>query len=113
MMTSQTTLQLIISIAIMAVATLATRATPFVLFPAGKETPQIIRFLGTALPYGCMAMLVVYCFKGVDFLGNLYGIPEIIASMAVIGMHKWKHNLLLSILGGTILYMVMIQLIFR
>jgi len=111
-MTPQTTLQLIISKAIMAGATILTRATPFILFPSGKETPQVIRYLGIALPYACIAMLVVYCFKGVNFLTGNHGLPEIIASVAVIAVHKWKHNLLLSILGGTILYMVLVQVVF-
>lgn len=112
-MTSQSTVQLIITILIIAGVTLMTRALPFVLFPANRETPALIRYLGVALPYASMAMLVVYCFKGVNFLATPHGLPEIIAGAAVIAVHKWKHNLLLSILGGTILYMLLVQLVFR
>lgn len=111
-MTSQTTLQLILTIAIIALGTFLTRALPFFLFPAGKETPAVIRYLGKVLPFSVIGMLVVYCFKNVSLFSGSRGLPELIASAFVIVVHRWKHNLLLSIAGGTVLYMVLVQAVF-
>lgn len=111
-MTPQTILQLCITIAVIALATLLTRALPFFLFPSGKETPPVVRYLGAALPCAVIAMLVVYCFKNVSVFSGSHGLPELIASAFVILMHRWKHNLLLSIAGGTVLYMVLVQVVF-
>lgn len=111
-MTPQTALQLCITIAIIAFATLLTRALPFLLFPAGKETPAVVRYLGAVLPFAVIAMLVVYCFKNVSLFSGSHGLPELIASVFVIAVHKWRHNLLLSIAGGTVLYMILVQIIF-
>jgi len=112
-MTQQNLTQLIITIGIIVVVTVLTRALPFILFPTGKKTPQIITYLGTALPYACIAMLVVYCYKGIDVMSVSGWLPELIAGIFVIVIHKWRHNLLLSIAGGTALYMVLVQFIFR
>lgn len=111
-MTSQTILQLCITIAIIALATLLTRALPFFLFPAGKKTSPVVRYLGAVLPCAVIAMLVVYCFKKVSVFSGSHGLPELIASAFVILIHKWKHNLLLSIAGGTLLYMALVQVVF-
>ena len=97
-------------IAVMATVTIFLRFLPFVLFT--KNTPKPILYLGEVLPAAIMAMLVVYCLKSTDFIGHYHGLPEIIAVFLVVVLHKWKHNTLLSILGGTICYMVLIQNIF-
>lgn len=97
-------------IAVVALVTIAIRFTPFVIFR--KHTPQIVLYLGNVLPYAIMAMLVVYCLKGVSFLTGSHGIPEIIAVAVVVALHKWKHNTLLSILFGTLCYMFLVQAVF-
>lgn len=97
-------------IAIMAVVTAAIRFAPFVLFQ--KKTPKAILFLGEVLPYSVMAMLVVYCLKDIKLLSGSHGLPELIAVLVVVGLHKWKHNTLLSILVGTICYMALVQFVF-
>ena len=89
-----------------------TRFISFLVFPAGKETPAFIQYLGKVLPAAAMAMLVVYCFKGVDITSGSHGAPELIAGLAVALMHKWKHSMLLSIGGGTVFYLVLIHLVF-
>lgn len=104
--------EILISVAVIALATLLTRALPFLLFPAGKRTPAFVTYLGTVLPCAVMGMLVVYCFKGITPLTPPHGIPEVIAGAFVVLAHKWKHNLLLSIGGGTALYMALVQLVF-
>lgn len=111
-MITQTLPQLVTTIAIITLGTLLTRALPFLLFPSGKKTPAVIRYLGGVLPCAVMGMLVVYCFKHVSVFTGSRGLPELIAAAFVIGIHKWKHNLLLSIVGGTVLYMVLVQAVF-
>lgn len=94
------------------IVTVALRALPFLLFPAGKETPPLIRYLSGVLPSAVMGMLVVYCLKSVSITKAPHGLPEFLAIAAVVLVHKWKHNTLLSILGGTLLYMVLVQVVF-
>jgi len=106
------TAQHIITIAVCALATMLTRFLPFILFPAGKPTPRYIRFLGHALPGAVFSMLVVYCLKNVDILSGSHGLPELIAILIVAGLHFWKKKMLLSIAGGTIAYMLLVQLVF-
>lgn len=99
----------ILLIAVVALVTMGLRFLPFFVFGGGKETPKFISYLGKYLPYAIMGMLVVYCLKGVSFINAPYGIPELICVAAVVGLHLWKRNTLLSIAGGTILYMILIQ----
>ncbi|MCQ2484120.1 MAG: AzlD domain-containing protein [Clostridia bacterium] len=99
-------------VAVIALVTIALRFAPFLIFGGKKETPEIITYLGKVLPYAIMGMLVVFCLKGVTPLKFPYGLPELIASAVVVGLHVWKRNTLLSIIGGTACYMVLIQLVF-
>lgn len=93
-----------------AVVTLILRSAPFVAFK--KHTPRAVLYLGDVLPYAIMGMLVVYCLKGVTPLSGNHGLPELIAVSAVVIVHRLKHNTLLSILGGTVLYMILLQTVF-
>ena len=102
--------QSLILIAVMAIVTAMIRLLPFILF--SKNTPKPILYLGEVLPYSIIAMLLVYCLKETDFAGASHGIPEIVSVLLVAVLHKWKHNTLLSILSGTICYMVLIQVVF-
>lgn len=97
-------------ILIMAALTAALRFLPFVMF--SKGTPKTIVYLGNLLPNAIMAMLVVYCLKNVSFTAGNHGIPEALAVFLVAVLHKWKHNMLLSILGGTAAYMLLVQAVF-
>lgn len=99
-------------IAVTALVTALLRFLPFAIFSGKRETPAIIRYLGHVLPYAIMAMLVVYCLKGISFLAAPYGLPELIASLVVILLHAWKRNTLLSIVTGTVSYMLLIQFVF-
>ena len=106
------TTQGILIIAAMAVATMITRFLPFVLFPAGKKTPKYIEYLGKSLPYATMGLLVVYCLKGVSLTAAPFGAPEILAIVAIILLHNWNRNSLLSIGAGTVFYMILVQVVF-
>lgn len=88
------------------------RVMPFILFPAGKPTPQIITYLGKVLPFAMIGMLVVYCLKDAQVLSYPYGLPELIAIIVVAGLHIWRRNTLLSVAVGTVSYMLLIQFVF-
>jgi len=83
-----------------------------VLFPAGRETPGYIRYLGRVLTPAALGLLVIYCLKDVNFLAGSHGIPELIAMAVVTALHFWKRQVLLSIAGGTVVYMLLVQLVF-
>ena len=102
----------LIQILVMAAVTALLRFLPFLVFPGGRKRPQIITYLGTVLPYSVMAMLVIYCLKNVSLIAAPHGIPELLAIAAVVGLHLWKKNTLLSIFGGTAIYMILVQAIF-
>lgn len=104
--------QQIITITMVVLATVITRFLPFIIFPAGKETPEFIKYLGNVLPAAVFGLLVIYCFKNVSITQGSHGIPEIIATLCVIALHLWKRQMLLSIAGGTIIYMLLVQLVF-
>lgn len=101
----------VLTVAVVAIVTALLRFLPFMVFK-NRKTPKIVSYLGRVLPYAVMGMLVVYCLKGVTLFSFPYGLPELIACLLVVFMHIWKRNTLLSILVGTVSYMVMIQLIF-
>ena len=102
----------ILIIAVGCIVTAITRFLPFLLFRKGTKTPAIIAHLGKVLPFAIMGMLVVYCLKDISLLSPPYGIPELLGCAAVALLHIWKRNTLLSIGGGTILYMILVQFIF-
>ena len=104
--------QRVITIALCVLGTMATRFLPFLLFSSKKPTPPYIRYLGKALPSAIFGMLVVYCLKNVDLFSASHGLPELIAGIVVVALHLWKRQMLLSIAGGTICYMVLVQMVF-
>lgn len=93
--------------------TMAMRFLPFIIFPAGKPTPKYISYLGRVLPGAIFAMLVVYCLKNVSFVSSPFGLPEIISIIVVVVLHLWKKQMILSMAGGTVVYMLLVQLIFN
>lgn len=95
-----------------ALTTFATRVLPFLIFPKGKEIPEVVRYLGRVLTPAVIGMLVIYCLKGTTLSELPYGIPEGFAVLVTAGLHIWKRNNLLSIGAGTILYMFLIQVVF-
>ncbi|MCM1166955.1 MAG: branched-chain amino acid transporter permease [Lachnospiraceae bacterium] len=94
------------------IATMLTRFLPFLLFPAGKPTPKYIQYLGKVLPASVFGLLVVYCLKDVSIFVGSRGIPELISIVVVVALHLWKKQMLLSIAGGTVCYMLLVQLVF-
>ena len=97
-------------IAVMAIVTMLLRFLPFIIFT--KNTPEYISYLGKVLPAALIGMLVIYCLKDVSVVDAPHGLPELIAALAVVGLQVWKRNSLLSILVGTFVYMLLVQLVF-
>ena len=102
----------IASIAVMAIVTFLTRVLPFLLFDRGESPRKLVLYLGRVLPPAIIAMLVVYCLRGVSFAAPGGWVPQLLCVAVVAALHLWKHNNLLSIFGGTILYMVLVQAVF-
>ena len=99
-------------VAVVTLVTVALRFLPFWIFGENRKTPPIIAYLGRVLPFSVMGMLVVYCLKDVSLTAAPFGVPELLGCAAVAGLHIWKRNTLLSIGGGTALYMLLVQLLF-
>ena len=102
---------LVIMLCIVA-GTFATRSLPILLFPESKEQPKLVEYLSQTIPAAMMGLLVVYCLKGVELFSWPHGLPEAIGVGTTVLLHLWKKNVLLSILVGTVVYMVMVQMVF-
>ena len=98
-------------IAVIALVTMGLRFLPFAIF-RNRETPKYIAYLGRVLPFSIMGMLVVYCLRNISFAAMPFGIPELVSCALVVALHLWKKNTLLSIIGGTACYMILVQLVF-
>ncbi|MGK4044606.1 branched-chain amino acid transporter permease [Heyndrickxia oleronia] len=110
-MTMNITQQIII-VAMVVFGTMLTRFVPFIVFPSGKNTPKYIQYLGKVLPSSVFGFLVIYSLKDVRLLSGSHGIPELLGVITVVILHFWKKNMFLSIAGGTIIYMLLVQMVF-
>lgn len=111
-MISMTLSEQIITISLCIAGTMLTRFLPFLIFSSKRPTPAYIQYLGKALPCAIFGMLVIYCLKDVHIMSGSHGIPEAIAITVTVLLQKWKKQMLLSILGGTVCYMLLVQLVF-
>lgn len=102
----------VLLVAVVALVTIALRFLPFWIFGENRTTPPLILYLGKVLPYAIMGMLVIYCLKDISFTAAPFGAPELIGCAAVVLLHIRKRNTLLSIGAGTVLYMLLVQLVF-
>lgn len=104
-----TTVQQIFTILLLALGVMTTRFISFILFASEKHTPPFVHYLSRYLPSVVFGILVVYCLKDVELTSEHYGIPELIGIAACVLLHLWRKNMLLTIAGGTLLYMILIQ----
>lgn len=102
----------LILIGVCALVTALLRFIPFIVFSGKRKTPGFITYLGKVLPFSIMGMLVVFCLKGTSVTAYPYGIPELISVTVVTVLHIWKRNTLLSIIGGTVLYIILVNFVF-
>lgn len=108
---TMTTTQAVLTILAVVLGTVLTRFLPFLIFPESRQPPAFISYLATVLPYAVIGLLVVYCLKDAVFT-PLHGLPELLAILAVVAVHRWKHSTLLSIALGTVVYMLLVQRVF-
>ena len=94
----------------MSITTILLRFLPFLVFR--KQTPEYVAYLGKVLPSAIIGMLVIYCLKDIKFSVYPSGIPELLAVFCVAAVQAWKRNSLVSILTGTVVYMVLVQGVF-
>lgn len=104
--------QQIITIGLCVLGTMTTRFLPFIIFSENRETPAFIQYIGKYLPSAVFGMLVIYCLKNVNFIHGNHGIPELISIFVTGILHIWKRQMLISIAGGTICYMLLMQFVF-
>ena len=102
----------VLMVAVTAAVTIALRFLPFLIFGGERKTPAYVSYLGKVLPYAIMGMLVVFCLKNVSILAAPHGIPELISGALVVALHIWKRKTLLSIVAGTVCYMLLVQFVF-
>ena len=106
-------IQFILTIAVCAAATMLTRFLPFLVFGSrGGKVPEVVEYLGHVLPAAIFGMLILYCLKSVTPFAGSHGVPEAIAIAVTIALHRWKHQTLVSITGGTVCYVLLVQLVF-
>lgn len=102
--------QQIITIGLCILGTMLTRFLPFIIFNENKKTPAFIQYLGKYLPAAVFGMLVVYCLRNVNILSGTHGLPEAISIIVTVILHLWRRNMLISIAGGTVCYMLLIHM---
>ena len=108
-----TALQMGLTIAVCTAATMLTRFLPFLIFSSkDQKPPEVVQYLGRVLPAAIFGMLIIYCLKGVSLTSGSHGIPEAIAIGVTVALHKWKHQTLVSIAGGTLCYVLLVQMVF-
>lgn len=103
----------VLIIAVISLITAVLRFLPFLIFSGKRKTPQFLLWLGQVLPCAVMGMLVIYCLRNVSLFSSSHGIPEFVSCFLVALLYVWKRNSLLSITGGTVCYMLLIQLVFK
>lgn len=104
--------QQLITIGLCVLGTMTTRFLPFLVFSEKRETPAFIQHIGKYLPSAVFGMLIVYCLKDVSLLQGSHGLPEFISILVTVILHMWKRQMMLSIAGGTVCYMLLINFVF-
>ena len=100
------------AVLVAAAVTALIRFLPFWVFRGGRPVPPVVEKLGRVLSYAIMGMLVVYCLKGVSFAAMAGWIPSLLACVVTGALYVWKRNTLLSIICGTVCYMILVQMVF-
>lgn len=106
------TWQGVVTILMAVLGTVITRFLPLIVFPESERPPRVVEYLGKVLPYAMGGLLVVYSLKNVTPFSGTHGIPEAVAIAVIVALHVWKRNMLLSIAGGTAVYMLLVQVVF-
>lgn len=107
-----TVTQQIITIGLCVLGTMTTRFLPFIVFNENRKTPEFIQYIGKFLPAAVFGMLIVYCLRNVSIFEGSHGIPEAVSILVTGALHISKRNMLLSIAGGTVCYMLLVHFLF-
>lgn len=97
-------------IAVMSLVTIGLRALPFWIFSGKRQVPPVVLYLGEVLPSAALGMLVVYCLRDLSFSAAPYGLPELVSCAVVVLVQRLKRSTILSILAGTLCYMIFLHL---
>ena len=100
----------LLAILLVAVVTLLIRALPFLVFSGKRKPPRFVLWLGEQLPRAVMAMLLIYCLKDVRFAALSGWLPALAGVAVTALLHLWKRQMMLSIAGGTAVYMLLLRL---
>lgn len=100
-----------LAILVCAVCTFALRVAPFALFSGKRDMPPAVRRLANKMPAAIIAVLVVYCLKALPTAGLSSAAATLLSVAVVVALHLWRKNTLLSIAGGTVLYMALLHFI--
>ena len=101
----------VLIVAVVAIVTIALRFLPFLIFGEKRKIPEAVLYLGKVLPYAIMGMLVVYCLRSIPEESFKAGATQLFACTVVVVLHLWKRNTLISIIGGTAVYMMLVQMV--
>ena len=107
-----TVTQQMVTIGLCVLGTMLTRFLPFIVFSENRETPSFIQYIGKYLPSAVFGMLVIYCLKDVSIFQGTHGLPESLSIAVTAMLHLWKRQMLLSIAGGTVCYMLLLHFVF-
>lgn len=100
----------IAAVLVAAAVTWALRALPFAAL-APLRASGTVRYLSARMPVGVMIILVVYCLRDLPVAEARAAAP--LSALAVtVGLHLWRRNALLSIVGGTAVHTVLASTIF-
>ncbi|MDH7484289.1 MAG: AzlD domain-containing protein [Spirochaetales bacterium] len=97
-------------VAVMTLVTFFTRAVPFIFF-SRKRPPAMLDYLQRYIPPVVMTVLVFASYKDIDFAHAPFGLPAAAAGVLTALLHLWKRNVLVSIAGGTALYMALVRVL--
>lgn len=101
----------ILIIVVCSLCTFAERLLPFAVF-GRREVPSVIRYLGKILPMAVIAALTVYCLRSTSFAAPAGFVPPLTAAAVTALLHLWRGSTLISVVGGTAVYMVLVQCVF-
>ncbi|MGH3312876.1 MAG: branched-chain amino acid transporter permease [Streptomyces sp.] len=101
---------LIAAVAVSAAVTWALRALPFTAL-SPLHTSSTVQYLSTRMPAGVMVILLAYCLRDLPLAESRATAP-LLALATTIGLHLWRRNALLSILGGTTVHVVLASTLF-
>ncbi|MEU1159282.1 AzlD domain-containing protein [Streptomyces sp. NPDC005921] len=101
---------LLLAVGVSAAVTWALRALPFTVL-ASLRASRTVQYLGARMPAGVMVILFVYCLRDLP-LTQPRALAPLAALAVTVGLHLWRRNALLSIIGGTVVSVALASTVF-